>query len=101
MYTTLVCDADLQEELHKAASAVDVEGVWIEHSHARRLPLLAMGQNDGRLTAGSKSQLSRGVEIDEVHFVCDQLRISRGLARFRVCDVVITYILRWVGLSDN
>ena len=97
----LVCDTDLQEKLHKAASAVDVEGVWIEHSHARRLPLLAMGQNYGRLAAGSKGQLSGGVKIDDVHFVCDQSRISRGLARFRVCDVVITYILRWFGLSDN
>ena len=97
----LVRDADLQEKLHEAASTVDVERVRIEHSHARRLPHLAMGQNDGRLTAGAKGKLSGSVEIDDVHFVCDQSRISRGLARFRVCDVVITYILRWFGLSDN
>ena len=87
------CDADLQEKLHEAASAVNVEGVWIEHSHARRLPLLAGGQDDSGLLAGSKRELSGSVEIEDVHFVCDQSRIGCSLARFRVCDVVITYIL--------
>lgn len=61
--------------LQRTPHAVDVPRIWVEALHTIWRDLNRGGEGDRRLNARSQCELPRGIEVDDIYPVLDELLV--------------------------